>query len=100
MADQTAWHQLFSLTERMVYAAEDDAWEQLGELQQQQTQLMASLPAPTSADASLLREILSLNQTLESLGKSQRDGLAEQLHKGQKNRQGINAYQSVTANCH
>jgi|GEM_PF-3461544 len=84
----------------MVAAAQNDAWDQLGELQGHRDHLISTLAAPTAADTSLLQQTLTLNQTLETLSSEQREVLATSLRLDQKKRQGINAYQAVTENCH
>lgn len=100
MAHPSQWQQLFELTQIMVQAAEDQQWTEVNELQQARDQLMTTLPDATLAEASLLTQILHLNQALANLGNEQRDQLAGKLQQGQKKRQGISAYQAVTAQYH
>ncbi|MEL0082210.1 MAG: flagellar protein FliT [Gammaproteobacteria bacterium] len=95
MAHPSQWQQLFELTQIMVQAAEDQQWTEVNELQQARDQLMTTLP-----DATLLTQSLHLNQALANLGNEQRDQLAGKLQQGQKKRQGISAYQAVTAQYH
>ena len=94
------WHQLLRQTEKMVHAAEAEAWDRLAMLQLDRQRLLTDLPAPAESDASLLIEILKLNQLLEQLGGDQKQFLADTIRQGQKTENGIGAYQEVTATRH
>lgn len=100
MDQNKTWHQLFRHTEKMVHAAEADAWERLAALELNRQRLLTELPVPTESDASLLIEILKLNQILEQLGSDQRQLLADTIRQGQKTKSGITAYQNITATQH
>ncbi len=100
MTTQNQWQQLLELTQIMVETAENQQWTEVYQLQQARDQLMRALPNANAAGADLLKKILHLNQTLASLGGSQRDQLAGTLQQGQKKRRGVNAYQAVTAQYH
>jgi len=100
MIHNSPWHQLFNMTGKMVLVAQKEAWDELVELQVDRDKLIATLPAPTSTDADLLQQILTLNQTLEQLSASHQDQLAGTIRQGQKNLQGISAYQTVTEDCY
>lgn len=101
MAAQMAnWNRLLAQTKEMVEAAEEGDWDGLAALQLDRDQIITTLPPAESSDVGLLQEILILNQTLTDLTTNQREELAGSLRQGQKNRQGINAYQDVTVRTH
>jgi len=96
----TQLQEVVSLSRDMLAQAQDDQWQAVIELEAQRRTLVEACfrdpagDAEAASVAAAIREILSLNQQLEQLGRQSRDEMASHLSTRQTGRTANAAYQS------
>ena len=89
---------IITLSREMLALAEENAWEQVAELDSQRRSLVLQcFQAPTqkqdsAAVAAVIREVLSLNQQVSEMGKAFRQQLGNEIHTNQVGRTARLAY--------
>jgi len=90
------------LSREMLLRAQENAWERVGELEEQRRSLVALCFQHKTAEqdatevAALIREILGLNQEITELSKKHQQELAADIHTNRVGRSAQAAYQGCT----